>query len=191
MFGCVKVELQDVASYSNKKIDAKNVNENNYVGVDNLLQNKKGKTVSTHVPKNGMLVKFCEGDVLIGNIRPYLKKIWLADISGGTNGDVLDICPIQSLVTPAYLYQILATDVFFDYDTQNSKGAKMPRGDKEKVMKYSFYLPSIEKQNEIISILNKFEILCNDLTNGLPAEIEARNKQYVYYRNKILSFDIK
>ena len=182
------MELGDVSFYSDTKIKAENINEQTYVGVDNLLQDKKGKTISTHVPTTGRLTMFCKGDVLIGNIRPYLKKIWLSDVEGGTNGDVLDIRPNQTLISPSFLYQILATDKFFDYDMQNSKGAKMPRGNKEKVMQYVFSLPSLEKQNEIVSILDNFETICNDLSEGLPAEIEARQKQYEYYRDKLLTF---
>ena len=49
-------------------------------------------------------------------------------------------------------------------------------------------LPSIEEQARIVSILDRFDALCNDLTQGLPAEIAARQKQYEYYRDKLLSF---
>lgn len=49
-------------------------------------------------------------------------------------------------------------------------------------------IPSIEEQHRIVSILDRFDALCNDLTSGLPVEIEARRKQYEYYRDKLLSF---
>ena len=49
-------------------------------------------------------------------------------------------------------------------------------------------LPPIEEQEKIVKILDKFDTLCNDLTNGIPAEIEARKKQYKYYRDKIFDF---
>ena len=49
-------------------------------------------------------------------------------------------------------------------------------------------IPSITEQERIISILDCFDTLCNDLSTGLPAEIEARQKQYEYYRDKLLSF---
>ena len=48
---------------------------------------------------------------------------------------------------------------------------------------------SFSEQEHIVSILDRFDTLCNDLTSGLPAEIEARQKQYEYYRDKLLSFE--
>ncbi len=64
----------------------------------------------------------------------------------------------------------------------------MPRGNKDEILKYTFVLPIKEKQKEIIAILDRFDALCNDLSKGLPAEIEARQKQYEYYRDKLLQF---
>lgn len=64
----------------------------------------------------------------------------------------------------------------------------MPRGNKDEILKYTFVLPVKEKQKEIIAIIDRFDVLCNDLSKGLPAEIEARQKQYEYYRNKLLQF---
>lgn len=49
-------------------------------------------------------------------------------------------------------------------------------------------VPSLAEQQRIVGILDRFDTLCNDLTSGLPAEIEARQKQYEYYRDKLLSF---
>ena len=52
-------------------------------------------------------------------------------------------------------------------------------------------VPPIGEQERIVSILNRFDALCNDLTSGLPAEIESRQKQYEYYRDKLLTFKEK
>ena len=49
-------------------------------------------------------------------------------------------------------------------------------------------VPTLETQNHIVSVLDRFDKLCNDITEGLPAEIEARQKQYEYYRDKLLKF---
>jgi len=80
---------------------------------------------------------------------------------------------------------------------KHAKGAKMPRGSKEAIMKYTFAIPhknrkpDLEKQKEIVAILDKFDVLVNDISIGLPAEIDARRKQYEYYRGKLLTFNEK
>ena len=180
--------MEDIATYSKERIPANEVDEYSYVGVDNLLQEKRGKTVSSHVPTDGNLTKYYPGDILIGNIRPYLRKIWFADNIGGTNGDVLVIHVTSDKVLPQYLYCNLSSERFFEYDTAKSKGAKMPRGDKDAVMKYNLLLPPIATQKRIVDVLNNFEKICNDLNIGLPAEIEARQKQYEFYRDALLTY---
>jgi type I restriction enzyme S subunit len=92
------------------------------------------------------------------------------------------------LIIPKYLYYVLSSDDFFEYDMRHSKGAKMPRGDKRAVMEYRFNVPSLQKQEDIVRILDSFDVLYNDLSSGLPAEIEALQKQYEYYRDKLLDF---
>ena len=64
----------------------------------------------------------------------------------------------------------------------------MPRGDKDAVMRYPIPIPPLEVQAKIVSILDRFDTLCNDLSQGLPAEIATRKKQYEYYRDKLLTF---
>lgn len=162
-----------------------------YVGVEDLLQHRRGVSADLEYVSSGGHGVFMPGDVLIGNIRPYLKKIWLADSEGRTNGDVLVVAPraeMASELNSKYLYFLLSSDSFFDYAVQTSKGAKMPRGDKSAIMKYEIPVPSVERQMEIVEILMKFELLTLSLSDGLPAEIAARRQQYEYYRNKLLTF---
>ncbi|MGL5797681.1 MAG: restriction endonuclease subunit S, partial [Cetobacterium sp.] len=181
-------KLKEVAQYSKDRINAVEVDKANYVGVDNLLQNRQGKTNSNYVPTEGRLTRYEKNNVLIGNIRPYLKKIWFSNVYGGTNGDVLVIQPIVKNLLPKYLYTLLCADKFFDFNMQNAKGAKMPRGNKEAIMNYSIPIPPLEEQQRIVDILDRFDTLVNDIKEGLPAEIEARKQQYEYYRDKLLTF---
>ena len=69
-----------------------------------------------------------------------------------------------------------------------SEGGTIPRLYNDNIAKAVIAVPSIEEQKCVVSILDRFDAICNDLTSGLPAEIEARQKQYEYYRDRLLSF---
>jgi type I restriction-modification system specificity determinant len=187
-FNVVYRKLGEVAQYSKGRIDASTLNSNNYVGVDNLLQDCQGKKLSEHVPTEGRCTAYSPKDILIGNIRPYLKKIWFADNTGGTNGDVLVIQATDERVFPEYLYQVLSEDAFFKYDMQHAKGAKMPRGSKDKILDYKIPIPPLSEQQRIVEILDKFDTLTNSISEGLPLEIKLRRQQYEYYREQLLDF---
>jgi type I restriction enzyme S subunit len=90
------------------------------------------------------------------------------------------------VTTPRYLYYILKNMEA----TLNAmkRGAGVPHVSGEALSQILLPIPSIEEQNRIVSILDRFDALCNDLSSGLPAEIEARTKQYEYYRDKLLTF---
>ena len=118
---------------------------------------------------------------MIGNIRPYLRKIWLSDCIGGTNGDVLVLQIRYKNILPKYLYQTLSSESFFIYNIQTSKGAKMPRGDKKVILEYAIPVPPLPVQEEIVRILDNFA--------ELTAELNKRKQQYQYYRDYLLTFD--
>lgn len=180
--------LCDVCHMSSDRIGLTDINKNNYVGVENLLPDKAGKIASDCVPTDGTLIGYIVGDILIGNIRPYLKKIWLSDCTGGTNGDVVVIrINNYKQLAPRFLFYLLSSDAFFLYDVQNSKGAKMPRGDKSMIMKYEIPVPPLKVQEEIVRILNKF----TELERELERELKLRRKQYEYCRDFLLSFNKK
>lgn len=80
-------ELGSVAAYSSTRVDASDLDETTFVGVDNLLPNMAGKTDATYTANTARLTAYEIGDILLGNIRPYLNKIWLAISSGGCSGD--------------------------------------------------------------------------------------------------------
>lgn len=183
-------KLGEVAEYAKGRIPATDVDENTYVGVDNLLQNCRGVKESTNVPADGTVIQFLKKDILIGNIRPYLKKAWLADRDGGTNGDVLAIrVKDENEISPDFLYVILSSDAFFEYDMLYSKGAKMPRGDKNAVMMYELPVPPLPVQEEIVRILDEYTRLEAELEAKLSEEIELKQKQYEFY--KACLFNVK
>ncbi len=182
------VPLGEVCHYSVSRVEASSINKHTYVCVDSLLQNCRGRIVAESVPVEGRLIAFEKGDVLIGNIRPYLKKICLADVDGGTNGDVLVIQRKDKKRTNAeYLYHALSSEDFFLYDMQYAKGGKMPRGDKTMIMKYLIPLPPLPVQQEIARKLDEMTALIS----ALEEEIALRKQQYEYYRDKLLTFQPK
>ena len=180
--------LGEIAQYSKNRINANELDQDSYIGVDNLLQNRAGKTSSNHVPTDGRVASYQEDDILIGNIRPYLKKIWQANNNGGASGDVLIIQITDENINPRYLYQVLSDDKFFDYNMQHAKGAKMPRGNKDAILNYQIPIPPLAEQARIVAILDKFDTLTQSISDGLPREIELRQQQYEYYREALLSF---
>lgn len=148
-------KLGEVVYYPTERIPSTIIDGTNYVGVDNLIKERGGKEDATIFPSEGNCIKYKTGDVLIGNIRPYLKKIWLANNNGGASGDVLILRPNDcNIIYPDFLYWCLANDAFFEYDMLHSKGAKMPRGNKVDILKYLIPVPSISQQQHIVSELD-------------------------------------
>ena len=100
-----------------------------------------------------------------------------------------DACFIQHTLNPKYLGYLLQTESFSTYKKKVATGTKVIRINADAVADFVIPVPSMEEQERIVSILDRFEALTTDLQIGLPAEIEARRQQYEYYRNKLLTFD--
>lgn len=88
-----------------------------------------------------------------------------------------------------FLYYYLKSQQ--DNLNSSKKGGGVPHITGKDILSISIPVPPLEEQQRIVSILDRFDALCNDLTSGLPAEIAARKKQYEYYRDKLLSFPEK
>ncbi|WP_058037404.1 restriction endonuclease subunit S [Rhodococcus sp. KB6] len=181
------VALSEVASYSTTRVDASELDETSFVGVDNLVADKGGRVDASYLPNTVRLTGYEPGDILLGNIRPYLKKVWLATNAGGCSGDVLAIRIkkiAQQSFAPEFLYYLLSSDGFFAYNMQHAKGAKMPRGNKAAILNYRIPVPPLEVQQEIVRVLDQF----TQLEAELEAELEARRAQYDHYFRRLLSF---
>ena len=179
--------LSEFAAYSSTRVGSNELDAETFVGVDNLLADKAGLVTATYMPNTDRLTEFLPGDILLGNIRPYLKKIWLADRRGGCSGDVLAIRILPEMtrrLMPEFLYYVLSSDSFFIYDMQYARGAKMPRGDKKAVLRYLVPFPPLEVQREIVRVLDLFQ----SLEAELEAELETRRRQYAHYRDSLLAF---
>lgn len=141
-------KLSSIAYYVTEKISSNDISLSEYVTTDCILQNKQGREVATNLPpQTCSLIRYQCGDILIANIRPYLKKIWFADIDGGASSDVL-VFRAKEGHSPSFLYAVLLQDSFFDYVMQGAKGSKMPRGDKEQILRYE--MPTLSYSEESI-----------------------------------------
>lgn len=122
-----------------------------YVGTEDLIKDFGG--LNKVKKENVSGIYFEKDDILISNIRPYLKKLWMSDEEGIASTDV--IVYRSKNIEPSLLKHILSTDSFFEHVAQGYKGSKMPRGDKSQMATFAFQIPSDEKeQKKIANFLN-------------------------------------
>ena len=187
---CPRNPLGSFAQYSkDRKKDDSTVSV--YVGVENLKSDFQG-CIPTESTNPGVI--FRKDDILLGNIRPYLKKMWRADSDGVASPDVLVVRirdEFSENISSRYLYHLLASNEFVGYNVAHSRGGKMPRGNKAKILEFEAPIPPLEEQQRIVDILDRFDALTTSLSEGLPAELAARRSQYEYYRDQLLSFPRK
>ena len=172
-------KLSSIADYVTDKISSNDIALREYVTTDCILQNKKGREIATNLPPQSCcLTCYQRGDVLIANIRPYLKKVWFADIDGGASSDVL-VFRAKEGHSPSFLYAVLLQDSFFDYVMQGAKGSKMPRGDKEQILRYE--MPTLSCSEESIGtfFLNLDQKI--RLNEQINQNLEAMAKQLYDY----------
>ena len=172
-------KLSSIAYYVTDKISSNDISLSEYVTTDCILQNKKGREVASNLPPQPCcLTRYQRGDILIANIRPYLKKVWFADIDGGASSDVL-VFRAKEGHSPSFLYAVLLQDSFFDYVMQGAKGSKMPRGDKEQILRYE--MPTLSCSEESIGtfFLNLDQKI--RLNEQINQNLEAMAKQLYDY----------
>jgi len=157
-------KLGDVTSYAQEKVDNSQIDTTRYISTDNMIPNRGGILVSSKKPNESKINSYLKGDILVSNIRPYFKKIWMAKFSGGCSNDVL-VIRSNSNVNADFIYYYLSQEDFFDYTVRTSKGTKMPRGDKEAIMNFLVNVPPLSEQQAIAKILS-----------DLDEKIELNNK---------------
>ena len=168
-------ELGEVCFYPTKRLPLTEISAQQYVGVETLIKDKGGVSFSDELPNADTVIEYKKDDILIGNIRPYLRKIWKADRNGGASGDIVNIRVLpnyKEILNPDYLYNVLSSDKFFDYDNSNTHGAKMPRGDRRAIAKYIIPIPPIHIQQSIVAELNKIKELIG-LKNSQLSDMDS------------------
>lgn len=136
------------------------------------------------------LLKIENGDIVLActseNIEDVAKAVaWLGKETIVTGGHSV---VFKHTANPKYIAYFMQTALFFNQKKRYAYGAKVIDIKTEDLAKILIPIPPLELQEKIVAILDRFETLVNDLTNGLPAEIAAVKDQYEYYRNKLLNF---
>lgn len=151
--------LNAIAPFAAKSIKYGDIEPETYITTDNMLQNKLGVLPFEGVANISSITEYKPEDILISNIRPYLKKIWFADKDGGCSKDVLVLRSADAnKYLPKYIFYMLRRDAFFDYVMEGKKGIKMPRGNKEDIMKYKIPIPNIDEQKRIVAQIEALEL---------------------------------
>ena len=150
--------LADVADFVNEKITSSSVSTTNYVSTENLLQGYGGVAAASKLPAVDSVTRFRAGDVLISNIRPYLKKVWHADRDGGASNDVM-VVRAKGQASSTYLASVLKSDSFIAYVMVGAKGVKMPRGDVDSIRRYPVAHPGVHEQQKITDCLTSLDEL--------------------------------
>lgn len=172
--------LENISDYVTEKIELKNLNNKTYISTENILPNKAGVINATTLPNIKCTSAFQKGDVLVSNIRPYFKKIWQATFAGGCSNDVL-VFRAKNGINNEFLYYILSDDKFFEYSMSTAKGTKMPRGDKNSLMKYEIPDFDFETQQKIARVLSAIDDkieLNNSINNNLEQQAQAIFKSW-------------
>ena len=129
--------------------------KSDYITTENLNKDYAGVTFNTNSNEIVPGIKYLKDDILFGNIRPYLKKVWQADRNGCVNSDVLVFKIIKD--NSKFINNIICSDLFLSHVMNGAKGTKMPRGDKNQMMDFIAKIPSLPEQQKIADFLSNVD----------------------------------
>ena len=177
-------------NFSTTRVNSSELNEGNYVSTENMLQDYQGIVDAKSVPEDVNVISFSCGDILISNIRPYLKKVWKATYNGGCSSDVF-VLKANDNIESDYLHYVIANDKFINFVMSGAKGVKMPRGDKKQMKTYCLSLPQIQEQKKISTLLRLIDeriATQSKIIDKLQSLIKGLNDSlYAQYGGKVLT----
>ena len=150
-----KSNLGNIVKVIKNRVSSETVDIDKYISTENILPNFGGIANSVGKPEKINITAFNPNDILLANIRPYLRKIWLSTFYGGCNADVFVFRPQG--INPQFLYYSVANDRFCKYVMNGAKGVKMPRGDKQQMLKFELSVPVVAEQKKIVSLLSRLD----------------------------------
>lgn len=154
----VEDRFGNLVLYVSEKSPAKDTNIDTYISTENMLADFGGVTSASTLPRSGSVTRFRIGDTLFSNIRTYFKKVWQAKFDGCCSNDVVVFrsANLESLL-PDYLHHVCRWEKFTELSIRTSKGAKMPRGDKESLANFQLRVPPLPDQRAIAHILGTLD----------------------------------
>ncbi|MDG6855934.1 restriction endonuclease subunit S [Glaesserella parasuis] len=156
------VELRDVGYFVKEKMEVINLEPPNYISTENLLSDYGGVTASNKLPATEKVTAYKKNDILVSNIRPYLKKVWQADKNGGASNDII-IIRAKPSINISFLSFAIKNDDFIDYMMKGAKGVKMPRGDLNLISIFPVAVPTSPKEQQAIAdCLSSLDNLINE-----------------------------
>ena len=158
------VQLQTSPAVSDRKI-----------GLENI-ESETGKYIETDSKFEGSGVQFCQGDIVYGKLRPYLRKVWLATFEGNAVGDFF-VFRAKTEANPNYVKWLFLSDGYTEAANSSVYGAKMPRVSSDFILTLSYYLPSLSEQRRIADFLDR---KCAEIDDAvaLQEEFIAELKAY-------------
>ena len=188
------IEMSELANFVYGYTDtAKDVGDTRFIRITDIneqgyLKNEDKKYITlTEEAQKSVLMK---GDIIMARTGATFGKVLYfdSDFPSVYASFLIKIIPNEKLLS-RYYWHFTKTPLYWEQANKLVTTGGQPQFNTPAVKKIKIPIPSIEEQNRIVSILDRFDSLCNDMKTGLPAEINARQKQYEYYRDKLLTFE--
>ena len=183
-------KLRDLVDFRNGKGHEKDIaNDGKYIVVNSKFISTNGEVKKY---SNKQICPLYIDDILmvmsdLPNGRALAKCFLVAEDDKYTLNQRIGAFHVKDesvIKTRFLLYVLNRNQQLLKYDN----GVDQTNLRKDDILDIMIPIPSIEEQERIVAILDRFDTLCNDISDGLPAEIEGRRKQYEYYRDKLLTF---
>ena len=194
MFGFVKVPLSEVASFSYGYTDkAKERGSARFIRITDIGDNGylnpfDEKYVDINEENKKYLLK--TGDLLMARTgATFGKTLYVPDDSPAIYASFLiKITPNPFLLSNRYYWHFSKSSIYWEQANRLVTTGGQPQFNSNALKQVTITIPSLDEQTRIVKVLDEFDALLNNITDGLPAEIEARWKQYEHYRDQLLTF---
>ena len=197
VFGYADVRLDDIARFSYGYTDtAKEQGDTRFIRITDIDENGHlkpydAKYITLTSDSERYLLE--KGDLLMARTgATYGKTLYVTTNDPAVYASFLiKIDPDCDFLLSRYYWHFAQSSLYWEQANKLVTTGGQPQFNSNALKQIVIGIPSIDRQKEIIRILDRFDAICNDLSEGLPAEIEARQKQYEYYRDKLLTFKEK